>query len=135
MSDRILEIDKVSKEYRLGVYGSGTLQRDLQSWFARVRGKEDPNRKINAKQQVKGEYFMARLKEIKNSHIIDVRGRGLLIGVEFDMDAAPYVKKLIHGGVLAKETHERTIRFAPPVVISYAELDKALEIIREAFAE
>jgi len=83
----------------------------------------------------KGEYFMARLKEIKNSHIIDVRGRGLLIGVEFDMDAAPYVKKLIHGGVLAKETHERTIRFAPPVVISYAELDKALEIIREAFAE
>ena len=59
MSDRILEIENVSKEYRLGAYGSGTLQRDLQSWFARVRGKEDPNRKINAKQQVRGEYFMA----------------------------------------------------------------------------
>ena len=59
MSDRILEIDGVSKMYRLGAYGSGTLQRDLQSWFARVRGKEDPNRKINAREQTRGEYFMA----------------------------------------------------------------------------
>ena len=59
MSDRVLEIENVAKEYRLGVYGSGTLQRDLQSWFARLRGKEDPNRKIFAKEQVKGEYFMA----------------------------------------------------------------------------
>jgi ABC-type polysaccharide/polyol phosphate transport system ATPase subunit len=59
MSERILEIDGVSKQYRLGAYGSGTLQRDLQSWFARIRGKEDPNRKINARNQVRGEYFMA----------------------------------------------------------------------------
>lgn len=59
MTDRTLEIDRVSKEYRLGVYGRATLQRDLQSWFARVRGKEDPNRKIYAGEQTKGEYFMA----------------------------------------------------------------------------
>lgn len=59
MAERILEIDGVSKQYRLGVYGSGTLQRDLQSWFAKVRGKEDPNRKINAKNQEKDGYFMA----------------------------------------------------------------------------
>jgi ornithine--oxo-acid transaminase len=83
----------------------------------------------------KGEYFMARLKEIKNSEIIDVRGKGLLIGVEFSVDAAPYVKKLIEGGVLAKETHERTIRFAPPIVISYEELDKACEIIKTALSK
>lgn len=59
MPERILEIDGVAKEYRLGMYGSGTLRRDLQSWFARVRGREDPNRKIYAQEQTRGEYFMA----------------------------------------------------------------------------
>jgi len=83
----------------------------------------------------KGEYFMSKLREIKNPKIVDVRGRGLLIGVEFNCDAAPYVKKLIAGGVLAKETHETTIRFAPPVVITKEQIDEAIEVIKKAFAE
>lgn len=77
----------------------------------------------------KGKYFTNKLKEIKNNQIIDIRGKGLLIGVEFACDAAPYVKQLIDNGVLAKETHEKTIRFAPPINISYENLDKAIEII------
>jgi ornithine--oxo-acid transaminase len=81
----------------------------------------------------KGEFFMQKLRAIDNHHIIDIRGKGLLIGVEFDTDAVPYVKKLIHNGVLAKETHERTIRFAPPIVASYEELDDALQRVRKAF--
>ena len=80
----------------------------------------------------KGDYFMAKLKEIKNPKIIDIRGRGLLIGVEFDCDAAPYVKKLIHNGVLAKETHDHTIRFAPPIVITYEQIDDAAAKIKSA---
>ncbi|MBQ3149614.1 MAG: ornithine--oxo-acid transaminase [Clostridia bacterium] len=83
----------------------------------------------------KGTYFMNRLKEIDNPEIIDIRGKGLLIGVEFSVDAAPYVKKLIHGGVLAKETHEHTIRFAPPVIITYEQIDAAFETIKEAFSK
>lgn len=59
MSERVLEIDSVAKQYRLGVYGSGTLYRDLQSWYARLRGKEDPNRKIYARERIRGEYLMA----------------------------------------------------------------------------
>lgn len=83
----------------------------------------------------KGEYFMSALRKIDNDEIVCVRGKGLLIGVEFSVPAAPYVKKLIDGGVLAKETHERTIRFAPPIIIEYAELDEAIEIIKKAFAK
>ena len=83
----------------------------------------------------KGDYFMSKLREIKNDDIVEVRGRGLLIGVEFKVPAAPYVKKLIKGGVLAKETHERTIRFAPPIVSTYEQLDAALAIIKEAFTK
>ena len=83
----------------------------------------------------KGEYFMNKLREIKNPEIIDIRGKGLLIGVEFTVNAAPYVKALIHHGVLAKETHERTIRFAPPIIISYEELDDAIERIKAALTK
>ena len=77
----------------------------------------------------KGWYFLNKLRCIKNNKIKEVRGKGLLIGVEFTESAAPYVKKLINAGVLCKETHENTIRFAPPLMISYEDLDEALDII------
>ena len=83
----------------------------------------------------KGEYFMKKLREIDCDEIIEVRGKGLLIGVEFKVPAAAYVKKCIAAGVLAKETHERTIRFAPPIVITYEQIDDAVEKIRAAFAK
>ena len=53
-----VKIEGVKKQYRLGQIGGGTLQADLQSWWARVRGKEDPNRKIGDK-RILGETFMA----------------------------------------------------------------------------
>ena len=81
----------------------------------------------------KGAYFVDKLKEINNDSIIEIRGRGLLIGVEFATDASHYVKALIKAGVLAKETHECTIRFAPPIVISYEEIDEACKIIKQVF--
>jgi ornithine--oxo-acid transaminase len=81
----------------------------------------------------KGRYFMDALRKIKNDDIIEVRGKGLLIGVEFKIPAADYVKKLIKNGVLAKETHERTIRFAPPIVITYEQIDDAIAKIKKAF--
>jgi ornithine--oxo-acid transaminase len=80
----------------------------------------------------KGEYFIKKLRGIKNGDIIEIRGRGLLIGVEFKENAAPYVKKLIENGILAKETHDRTIRFAPPIIITYEQLDDACERIKKA---
>lgn len=83
----------------------------------------------------KGNYFISKLREIENDDIVDVRGRGLFIGVEFKENAAPYVKSLIKNGVLAKETHERTIRFAPAVTVSYEEMDDALIRIKKAFTK
>lgn len=60
MSDNLMiKIDNVSKQYRLGAIGGGTLQGDIQSWWARKRGKEDPNSKIGAKIYNKNEKFMA----------------------------------------------------------------------------
>ena len=83
----------------------------------------------------KGEYFMRGLKKICCKDIVDLRGKGLLVGVEFSQNAEKYVKKLIGGGVLAKETHEKTVRFAPPLIITYKQLDEALNIISEALSD
>ena len=81
----------------------------------------------------KGEYFMSELKKIDNPEIKEIRGRGLLIGVEFHGSAYEYVKACIHEGVLCKETHDNTIRFAPPITVSYEELADALARIKKAF--
>lgn len=61
MKDTIIKIDHVSKEYRLGAIGGGTLYGDLQSWWARIRKQEDPNQKIGA--MVHNERFLA-LKDL-----------------------------------------------------------------------
>lgn len=79
----------------------------------------------------KGEYFMNKLREINNPNIVEVRGKGLLIGVEFNCKAEPFCDELKELGVLAHETHETVIRFAPPLVITKEEIDWAMERIKK----
>ncbi|MBY0124303.1 ornithine--oxo-acid transaminase [Bacillus sp. S/N-304-OC-R1] len=78
-----------------------------------------------------GEYFVSKLKEIKNPIIKDVRGRGLFIGVELTEPARKYCEALKEEGLLCKETHDTVIRFAPPLVITKEELDWAIERINK----
>ncbi|MBI5965166.1 MAG: ornithine--oxo-acid transaminase [Chloroflexi bacterium] len=81
-----------------------------------------------------GERFMAGLKMIEKPYIKEVRGKGLMIAVEFRPKAGgakKYVKKLAKKGLLCKETHANTIRFAPPLVIKKEEVDWALKVITE----
>ena len=54
-----IRISGVKKMYRLGQIGGGTLTADLQSWWARIRGKEDPNTMVGTEQRLKGQSFMA----------------------------------------------------------------------------
>jgi len=84
-----------------------------------------------------GAYFMSRLSALKSPHVREVRGKGLLIGVEIKEDrgkARPYCEKLMGLGILAKETHDQVIRFAPPLVITREEADWALEQIAKVLA-
>jgi ornithine--oxo-acid transaminase len=80
-----------------------------------------------------GEYFVASLREIKNPVIAEIRGRGMMVGVELKEKARPYCEHLMKLGILAKETHENVIRFAPPLIIKKDELDWALEKINIIF--
>ena len=84
-----------------------------------------------------GAYFMSRLRAMNSSHVKEIRGKGLLIGVEIKEErgkARPYCEKLMDLGILAKETHDQVIRFAPPLVISREEADWALERIARVLA-
>lgn len=79
-----------------------------------------------------GDYFISGLRAIKSPHVKEVRGRGLLIGVELKPSAGGarrFCKALMQVGILAKETREHIIRFAPPLVITRSQLDWALERI------
>jgi len=85
-----------------------------------------------------GDYFLRHLKDIESPCIRDVRGKGLLIGVELVPEAGGarhYCKRLMEKGLLCKETHEHVIRFAPPLVIQKDEIDWALERIESVLKE
>jgi ornithine--oxo-acid transaminase len=81
-----------------------------------------------------GTYFRDHLEEINSPHIDHVRGKGLLLGVVLKPEAGGgrrFVEEMARRGVLAKDTHENVIRFAPPLIIDRATLDWALPIIRD----
>ncbi|MDH5186746.1 MAG: ornithine--oxo-acid transaminase [candidate division WOR-3 bacterium] len=85
-----------------------------------------------------GVYFIEKLRQIKSRHFKEIRGRGLLIGVELKESsgpARPFCERLMKKGILAKETHQQVVRFAPPLVVSKEELDWALERIESVFIE
>jgi ornithine--oxo-acid transaminase len=82
-----------------------------------------------------GEHFMSRLKTIKNADIKEVRGKGLLIGVELKKPARRYAEHLKEKGLLCKETHEVVLRFAPPLIIKKKELDWAFKKIETVFTK
>ncbi|MBI9087097.1 MAG: ornithine--oxo-acid transaminase [Desulfobacterales bacterium] len=85
-----------------------------------------------------GAYFQAGLKSLGDSKVREIRGRGLMIGLEFHPEvggARQYCEKLREKGLLCKETHDHVIRFAPPLVITRDEVDWALERIAAALAD
>ncbi|MGE5234959.1 MAG: ornithine--oxo-acid transaminase [Acidobacteriota bacterium] len=79
-----------------------------------------------------GDYFLDQLRSLNSRHIKEVRGKGLWIGVQLTPEAGgarAFCEALKEQGLLCKETHVDTIRFAPPLVITREELDWALERI------
>jgi ornithine--oxo-acid transaminase len=78
-----------------------------------------------------GAYFLGLLKTLRSPKVKEVRGIGLWIGIELHEAARPYCEALKEEGVLCKETHDRVIRIAPPLIISRDEIDWAFARIRK----
>ena len=82
-----------------------------------------------------GAHLHERLGALPSEHVREVRGRGLWAGIELNGKARPVSEKLMDRGVLAKETHETTLRLAPPLVIEKDDLDAALDHLEAAITE
>ena len=77
---------------------------------------------------------MQGLRAVQSPYVKEVRGRGLLIGIELTQPAKKLVYALLERGIAAKDTHKYVMRIAPPLVISDAEIDTLLAASREAIA-
>ena len=80
-----------------------------------------------------GRWFLDQLRTLSHPDIVDVRGVGLIAGIELRVPARPICERLQMLGMLCKETHDHVIRIAPPLVIERDELAWALERLREVF--
>ena len=120
--------------FKPGEHGSTFGGNPLAAAIARAALKVLVDERLVENSATMGEYFMEQLAEIPSRHIREVRGKGLLIGVELKPEARGarrFCEALQQRGILAKETHEHVIRFAPPLIISKETIDWALPIIRE----
>jgi predicted acetylornithine/succinylornithine family transaminase len=82
-----------------------------------------------------GNYLMERLSEINSPHIRQVRGRGLMVGVEMDIDAAQIREKGYGHGLLLIQAREKVVRFVPPLIVKKAEVDELIEKFTKVLAE
>jgi ornithine--oxo-acid transaminase len=115
--------------FQPGEHGSTFGGNPLAAAIARASLKVICDEQLPKRSSELGAYFKERLESIKSPIIKEVRGKGLLLAVELLLPARKYCEKLKDLGVLCKETHTRTIRFAPPLVIDKAEIDWAFERI------
>lgn len=130
----ILADRKLLGLFRPGEHGSTFGGNPLGAAVARaaLRVIVEENMVENSAQM--GEYFLEQLAEIPSPHVKEVRGKGLLIGVELKSEAGGarrFCEALMERGILTKETHQNVIRFAPPLIIKRTELDWAIPKIRD----
>lgn len=79
----------------------------------------------------KGKYLMAKLKKIESPNIREVRGMGLMVGIEMKQKVAPYIKALQEKKIIALNAGMTVIRLLPPLVISYEQIDHVVDVLAE----
>ena len=116
-----------------GEHGSTFGGNPLAAAVARAALKVIRDERLAERSAELGEYFIEQLAEIPSPHVREVRGRGLFVGVELKPEAGGarrFCEALQEQGILAKESHQHVIRFAPPLVIDRETIDWALPHIR-----
>ena len=129
-----LATEEIMGVFKPGDHGSTFGGNPLGSAIALASLKVLVEEKLPERANELGNWFMGELRKIKASHIKDVRGKGLLIGVELTGPARPWCEVLAERGILCKETHDHVVRFAPALTVSKADLEWALGHIREVLA-
>lgn len=129
--------DELMGVFRPGDHGSTFGGNPLAAAVGRASLRVILQERLSERAAELGAWFMDELRAMDSPHVKEVRGKGLLIGVVIEASsgpARPFCEALMERGILAKETHEQVIRFAPPLVITREILEEALSVIREVLA-
>lgn len=121
--------------FKPGDHGSTFGGNPLACAVARASLRVIVDERLSERSAEVGEYFLALLQTLRGPQVKEVRGKGLWIGLELNTEARPYCERLKDEGILCKETHERVIRIAPPLVISREEIAWAFERIKKVIEE
>jgi ornithine--oxo-acid transaminase len=127
----VLASKEILGVYKPGDHGSTFGGNPLGCAVARTALRVLVEEKMVQRSAELGAYFLDRLKTLRSPDLKEVRGRGLWIGIELHSVARPYCEALKEEGMLCKETHDRVIRIAPPLVITREEIDWAFERIKK----
>ena len=130
----VLSSREVLGVFKPGEHGSTFGGNPLACAVAREAIRVIKEEKLMENAVEQGKYFLDKLKTIKSKHIKEVRGKGLLIGVELVPEAGGarrFCEELKKEGLLCKETHENVIRFAPPLIIKQKDLNWAFKRIKK----
>ncbi|NLE99837.1 MAG: ornithine--oxo-acid transaminase [Anaerolineales bacterium] len=130
----VLSDREVLGVFRPGDHGSTFGGNPLASAVAREALRVLVEEDLLERARVQGDYLLGRLRRIESDYVAEVRGRGLLVGVELHKwagGASRFTEALKREGVLCKDTRETVLRLAPPLVITRDELDWALERIEK----
>jgi ornithine--oxo-acid transaminase len=125
---------EVMDVFKPGDHGSTFGGNPLGAAVARAALKVIVDEKLPERAAELGDWFMAELRKIPSPHVKEIRGKGLMIGVVIKDEsgrARPFCEGLQARGILAKETHDQVIRFAPPLVVAKKDLEWALGEIRQ----
>jgi len=131
----VLSSREVLGVFRPGDHGSTFGGNPLACAIARAALRVIVDEKLSERSAELGDYAMAYLKKIRSPHIVEIRGKGLWIGIELNRAARPFCEELKQRGVLCKETHASVIRLAPPLIIDKADLDFGLDQVRAVLEE
>jgi len=127
----VLASKEILGVYKPGDHGSTFGGNPLGCAVARTALQVLVEEKLVERSAELGAYFLGLLKTLHSPDLQEVRGKGLWIGVELKSPVRPYCEALKELGVLCKETHDRVIRIAPPLVIKREEIEWAFERIRQ----
>jgi ornithine--oxo-acid transaminase len=126
----VLSSRKILGVFSPGDHGSTFGGNPLACAIARAALQVIVDENLTARSAELGDYVLKYLKNLSSPHILEVRGKGLWIGIELNTEARPFCEELKRRGVLCKETHASVIRLAPPLMIDKADLDWGLAQIR-----
>ena len=131
----ILSNEKVSSAIDFGDHGTtfGGNPLACAASLAAIKALEIED--ILRQAQEKGKWLMDEIKSLDRSDIREIRGKGLMIGVDFTCETKPLVQKMLEKGVLANATAGTVLRLVPPLNISFGDLKKVMKVLKESLKE